>query len=431
MTGPSRREVLAAVGGATLVGAAPRALAQATSSVPQARSRGRVVTPDGVTLPWRTVNGVKVFHLIAAPAVHEVVDGLKINAWTYNGRVPGPTIEATEGDRCRFYVSNDLPEPTSVHWHGVLLPNGMDGVGGLTQPPIPPGATFVYEFVFDRAGTFLYHPHIDEMTQVGLGMMGLIVVHPRRPVGPRVDRDYALLLAEFMVPAGMARPEPQEPSDFNVLTINGRSYPGTTPMVAETGERVRIRIGNLSPMDHHPIHLHGHVFEVVATNGGPVSPAARVPETTVLVSVGDVRTIEFVAGDPGDWAMHCHMTHHMMNQMGHARPAMVGAHVPPDLEARLQRLVPGYMSMGTAGMADMGEMKMPAPENSVPMKVGPGPFGHFDLGGMTTLLKVRARLPAQGGVGWYDHPPGTVARAATAEELRADGIERDVGGGGA
>ncbi len=413
MSGPNRREFFAAAAGGAVLGAAPAAGAP--------RGRGRVVTPDGEPLPWRAVGGVKVFHLVAAPAMHEVVDGLRIHAWAYNGRVPGPTLEATEGDRCRIYVTNRLPEATSVHWHGVLLPNGMDGVGGLTQPPIPPGATFRYEFTFDRAGTFLYHPHIDEMTQVGLGMMGLIVVHPRRPTGPRVDRDYALLLAEFLVPAGQSRPEPQAPSDFNVLTINGRAYPGTTPMVAQSGERVRIRIGNLSPMDHHPIHLHGHVFEVVATNGGPVPPAARVPETTVLVPVGDVRTIEFVAGEPGDWAMHCHMTHHMMNQMGHARPAMVGAHIPDELEARLRRLVPGYMTMGTSGMAEMGAMQMPAPENSVAMKVAPGPFGHFDLGGMTTLLKVRARV--DGEVGWYEHPAGTVARAATAEELRADGIE--------
>jgi FtsP/CotA-like multicopper oxidase with cupredoxin domain len=417
MTGPSRREVL----GAALAVAAP---------LPEARGGpGRVLTPDGETLTGRAVNGARVFHLVAAPATHEVLEGLSVQAWAYNGRVPGPTLEVTQGERCRIYVTNELPEPTSIHWHGVLVPNGMDGVGGLTQPPIPPGETFLYEFAFDRPGTFLYHPHIDEMTQIGLGLMGLIVVHPRRPGGPRVDRDYALLLSEFLVRAGAGRAETVEPSDFNVLTINGRSYPGTTPLVARSGERVRIRIGNLSPMDHHPIHLHGHVFEVAATNGGPVPPAAREPQTSVLVPVGDVRTIEFVAGAPGDWAMHCHMTHHMMNQMGHARPVMVGAAIPAELESRLRRLVPGYMSMGTAGMADMGAMEMPVPENSVPMKVGPGPFGHFDLGGMTTLLKVRARLPASGDVGWYAHPPGTVARAATADELRADGVTPGSRGG--
>ena len=123
------------------------------------------VVPNGAKADYRVVDGVKVFHLVAEPIKWEVADGLNIRTWGYNGRVPGPMIELAEGDRVRIYVSNKLPAPTSVHWHGVLLPCGMDGVSGLTQPAIQPGETFKYEFIFPDAGTFMYHPHFDSMNQ--------------------------------------------------------------------------------------------------------------------------------------------------------------------------------------------------------------------------------------------------------------------------
>jgi FtsP/CotA-like multicopper oxidase with cupredoxin domain len=136
---------------------------------------------------------------------HEFAPGLRARCWGYNGRVHGPTIEAVEGDRVRVYVTNKLPEPTTVHWHGVYLPNGMDGVGGLTQRTIHPGETFRYEWTFRQHGTFLYHSHHDEMTQMALGLMGMIVVHPRRrdPDG-RVDRDLAIMLSEWKVTRHLA-----------------------------------------------------------------------------------------------------------------------------------------------------------------------------------------------------------------------------------
>src|SRR4051812_49232098 len=273
-----------------------------------------VVTPNNVSLPWKVVDGVKVYHLIAHEVDHEFAPGLKALCWGYNGRVHGPTIEAVEGDRVRVYVTNRLPAPTSVHWHGLLIPNGMDGVGGLTQKPIPPGATFRYEFPLRQHGTYMYHSHHDEMTQMALGMMGMIVIHPRgEPPERRPDRDFAILLSEWRIVPGTRRPDPNTMSDFNVLTMNARCFPGTAPLVVRAGQRVRIRFGNLSAMDHHPIHLHNYSFRVISTDGGDVPPSAQKPESTAFVPVGTTKTIEFVADAPGDWPLHCHMTHHVMN----------------------------------------------------------------------------------------------------------------------
>jgi FtsP/CotA-like multicopper oxidase with cupredoxin domain len=409
----------AIAGGAALLQTRDAA-AQTAPERPQAgRGRPRVVTPNGTTLDWKVVRGVKVFHLVAEPVRHEMAPGLVLDTWGYNGRTHGPTIEAFEGDRCRFYVTNRLPEPTTVHWHGVPVPNGMDGVGGLTQRYIQPGETFRYEFTFEKAGTFMYHPHFDEMTQMALGMMGMLVVHPRG--GPRPDRDFAIMLSEWFVRPGTSRPDPTAMNDFNLLTMNAKAFPGTAPLVVQTGDRVRIRLGNLSAMDHHPIHLHGLSFHVVATDGGEIPAAGRWPETTVLVPVGSTRDVELVADRAGDWALHCHMTHHVMNQMGHDVPNLVGARVDR-LDARVGRVVPGYMSMGQSGMGGMGEMGMPVPRNSIPMRGGPGPFATIDMGGMFTILKVRDRVTGESDPGWYAHPEGTVARAATAEELAADGV---------
>jgi FtsP/CotA-like multicopper oxidase with cupredoxin domain len=396
---------------------------------PRARSRPAapggqvaVVTPNGSTLPLRLVDGVKVGHLIAEPVQHTFAPGLQAECWGYNGSTPGPTIEAVEGDRLRIYVTNRLPEPTTVHWHGLILPNGMDGVAGLNQAPIPVGETYVYEFALRHAGTFMYHPHYDEMTQLALGMAGMFVVHPRQPRGPAVDRDFALLTHEWRLDVGARRPNPSEMNDFNLLTFNSRAFPATQPLLVGRGERVRIRLGNLSPMDHHPIHLHGLSFKVTATDGGYVPESAQYPEATVLVPVGGTRVIEFVPIEPGDWAVHCHMTHHVMTQMGHGIPPMVGVD-PAVLDQRMRRVLPAYMTMGTRGMGGMGEMDMPIPANSAPMRGGPGPFGTIDMGGMFTVLKVRDRPEADAAGGWYVHPKGTVAGPADPALLRADGID--------
>jgi FtsP/CotA-like multicopper oxidase with cupredoxin domain len=381
----------------------------------------RVVTPHVGSLPHRVVNGVKVFHLIAEPVEHEFAPGLRAQCWGYNGSTPGPSIEVDEADRVRIYVTNRLPEPTSVHWHGVVVPNGMDGVSGLTQRAIGVGETFTYEFTLHTPGTYMYHPHFDEMTQMGLGMMGMLIVHPRLPRGPRVDRDFALMTHEWRLDVGARRPDPTEMKDFNLLTFNGKVFPATEPLLVRRGERVRIRLGNLSAMDHHPIHLHGASFHVTATDGGYIPVSAQFPETTVLVPVGSTRTIEFVPELAGDWPMHCHMTHHIMTQMGHGLPQMLGANTK-QLDQQMKKIMPGYMSMGQRGMGNMGDMRMPIPPNSLPMRGGPGPFGSIDMGGMFTVLKVRDDLSGADPQAWYTHPQGSVAGPADAERMRADGV---------
>ena len=382
-----------------------------------------VVTPNGAALPWRIVGGVKVYHLIAEEVEHEFAPGLKAFCWGYNGRVHGPTIEAVEGDRVRIYVTNKLPAATTTHWHGVILPNGMDGVGGLNQPAIKPGETFKYEFTLRQHSTNMYHSHHDEMTQMAMGLMGMFIIHPRQP-RVRADREFAILLSEWRVDVGTHRPNPNEMLDFNLLTMNARIFPGTDAMVVKRGERVRIRLGNLSAMDHHPIHLHGHEFKIVgseASDSDEETIRHERLEGTVLVPVGQTRTIEFIADNPGDWAMHCHMTHHVMNQMGHKFPNMIGVK-PPDDDKIRKTLLPGYMTMGTEGMADMGAMGMSVPPNSLAMVGAQGPFDYITMGGMFNILKVRESLTSYDDPGWYQHPPGEVAALASAEELQRDGI---------
>ncbi|MCA9706486.1 MAG: copper oxidase [Myxococcales bacterium] len=379
-------------------------------------------TPGGSTLPYKVVDGVKVFHLTAEEVEHEFAPGLRARCWGYNGQVHGPTLEAVEGDRVRVYVTNRLTAPTTVHWHGVYLPPGMDGVGGLNQRAIAPGETFRYEWTLRQHGTFMYHSHHDEMTQMAMGLMGMIVVHPRRTEpGDRVDRDFVIMLGEWSIAPGTARPDPNAMSDFNVLTMNARAFPGTVPLVCKTGDRVRIRLGNLSAMDHHPVHLHGYHFRIVATDGGRIPVAAQWPETTVLVPTGSTRDVEFVADAPGDWAMHCHMTHHVMNQMGHEIPNMVGVD-PGKLDAKAGKVVPGYMTMGQDGMGDMAEMGMAVPRNSIPMVGGRGPHDVITMGGMFTIVKVRDAVDGYDDPGWYDNPPGTQADVASPEDLARDGI---------
>ncbi len=386
-----------------------------------------VITPNGASLPWKIVDGVKVYHLVAEEVDHEFAPGLRAKCWGFNGRVHGPTIEAVEGDRVRIYVTNRLPSATSVHWHGILLPNGMDGVAGLTQKAIPPGATFRYEFTLRQHGTHMYHSHHDEMTQMALGTMGMFVIHPRRPKAERPDRDFAFLLSEWRIDVGTARPNPNEMLEFNVFTFNAKVFPATEAMVVRRGDRVRIRVGNVAAMSHHPIHLHGYRFRVTETDGGQVPESAQQVETTVLVAIGQSRTFDFVADQPGDWPMHCHMTHHVMNQMGDKFPNLIGVD-PGDLDDKVQSLLPGYMTMGSDGMAEHGMHieggHVAAPSNSIPMRGGNGPFGYITMGGLLTVLKVREDLATYDrDPGWYRHPEGTVASAASRAELRRDGIK--------
>jgi FtsP/CotA-like multicopper oxidase with cupredoxin domain len=385
----------------------------AATQPPQLPLTGRpfhpVVTLNGWSLPWRMNQGVKEFHLVAEPVERELAPGMKARLWGYNGQSPGPTIEVVEGDRVRIFVTNRLREKTSIHWHGQRLPNGMDGVSGLTQPAIDAGKTFVYEFVARRAGTFMYHPHADEMVQMAMGMYGFWVTHPKNPDFMRVDRDFVFLLNNFDVEPGSATPKVNTMLEFNLWGFNSRVFPGIDSIHVRQGDRVRLRIGNLT-MTNHPIHLHGHEVVVTGTDGGWTPPASRWPEVTVDIGVGQMRALEFDATEPGDWALHCHKSHHTMNAMGHQVPTMIGVD-QRGIAEKISQLIPDYMAMGEHGMGEMAEMSMPLPDNTLPMMTGEGPFGSVEMGGMFTVLKVRReQKPGDySDPGWYPHPPGTQA----------------------
>ena len=390
--------------------------AAAPAPATAARRAGKVRTLNGWSLPHRMDGGVKEFHLVAEEFEHEFAPGSKAVCWGYNGGTPGPTIEATEGDRVRILVTNRLREATTIHWHGLLLPSGMDGVGGLTQPKIGPGETFAYEFTLRQHGTHMYHPHADEMTQMAMGMMGLFIIHPKG--GDTVDRDYAFLLHNFALHPGTRRPDPAVMQDFDLWTFNSKVFPAIETLVARTGERVRIRVGNLS-MWNHPIHLHGVQFDVTGSDGGRWPRAQWRREVTEIVGVGQMRDIEFTAV-PGDWAFHCHMAHHTMGPMGHDIPNTLGVD-QSGVEEKIRRMLPGYMAMGQDGMSehqdhtDSGHMK--GPENTLAMMAGKGPFGNIEMGGMFTVVKVRDdQAPGDySDPGWYRHPTGTVARRVSTD----------------
>ncbi|MBX9582968.1 MAG: copper oxidase [Gemmataceae bacterium] len=277
-----------------------------------------VETPDNPTkLKWEMKNGVKEFHLRAGHLKREFLPNQWFDVWGYNGSMPGPTIEAVEGDRVRFVVHNDLPESTTVHWHGLELPAVMDGIPGLTQDPIPAGGTFTYEFDLKQNGTFFYHTH--GAMQEGMGMAGLFIIHPKVAWDPPVDRDFGLLIQEWAILPGSTVPNTMS-MEFNLFTINGRAAPYVTPLVVRQGERVRIRMVNMSAIDQHPMHLHGFQFWLTGTEAGRLPVSAWVARNTVIVGVAQAQDVEFVAHTPGDWLLHCHMFHHMMNFMS----SMVG-----------------------------------------------------------------------------------------------------------
>jgi hypothetical protein len=293
-----------------------------------------VITPDVPDMPWRLEGGAKVFDIEVGHVRTEFIPGRMVDAWGFNGSVPGPTIQVNEGDRVRLNVINKLPEPFSMHWHGLEIPVEMDGMPGISQEPIAPGGRFTYEFTLRQNGTFFYHSHM--AMQEMMGLIGLFIIHPRVPHTPRVDRDFGIVLQEWSILPNNTIPNSLA-MEFNWLTMNGKSGPATTPMLCKVGERVRIRLVNLG-MDHHPIHMHGHQFYVTGTEGGRIRSSDVIPENTVLVGVAQARDIEFVASNRGDWHFHCHLPHHMMNQMA----SMVG----PIMMSHANSRRPGTMAAG-------------------------------------------------------------------------------------
>lgn len=278
------------------------------------------VAPDLNKLPFEMKDGVKEFTLVAQAVEREFLPGYTMNVWGFNGSMPGPTIEVTQGDRVRIVVVNELPEETTVHWHGFELPVQQDGSHTMTQNPIMPGKSHVYEFDIHEHGTFFYHSHV--AMQETNGMAGWFIVHPAQPLGPPVDRDFGLLFQNFAILPNQTVNDSWS-MDWNWHTINGRSGPFATPLVVKHGERVRVRILNFSPVQHHPVHLHGHTFWITGHEGARIPKSAWVPRNTELIAIAQATDFEFIANNPGDWMFHCHMTHHMMNHMvKHVGPRM-------------------------------------------------------------------------------------------------------------
>ena len=347
-----------------------------TSKVSAPASVVPVQTPDLPKLPWTMENGVKVFHLTAEVVKREFLPAgpmgpaKVIDVWGYSGSMPGPMIEVNEGDRVRIVFHNNLPEDTTLHWHGLEVPIEMDGMPFVSQPPVKPGGMFVYEFTLHQNGTFFYHSHgaMQEM----MGMIGLFIIHPKKPYQPAVHKDFGLILQEWAILPNNTVPNTLS-MEFNWLTINGRSAPATTPMIVKQGERVRIRMVNLG-MDHHPMHLHGNQFYVTGTEGGRIPETAWFPGNTVLVGVAQARDVEFDAVYPGDWMLHCHLPHHMMNQM----VSMVGpmAHVGRGMHTGLgMEEGMGMVREGPATSEDLGPglgrgMGMAAREKQITNSVG-------------------------------------------------------------
>ena len=300
------------------------------------KQMGKVVTPGIEPLGYELDGKVKVFRLIAQPIQKQLADGqvtpsweslipkknkegfsmhhkniaTKIKCWGFNGSMPGPTIEVTEGDRVRFIIKNELPEPTSIHWHGILLPNDQDGAAPATQPPIMPGETYTYEFTLYQSGTYMYHSGFNIMKQDLMGLSGILVIHPKK-YEHHIDRDYAIMLQEWALPAGNEYINVAT-MEFNWFTFNGLAGSLIPHLYAKQGERVRLRLTNMS-MNSHPIHIHGHVWQEVGTEGGPIPKSARRNGSTINVPPGSTRDVEFIAWNPGLWRFHCHKIHHVVN----------------------------------------------------------------------------------------------------------------------
>lgn len=239
----------------------------------------------------------KVFNLTAKEIRWEVVPGEIVEGMAYNEQIPGPLLRVTEGDRIRVNLKNELKEPTVVHFHGPTLPNNMDGVPDVTQKPIQPGESFVYEFVAKPAGTFVYHSHHNSAVQEGKGLYGVLIIDPKDDSEEKFDVDVLQVVAEL----------------GGFWVINGKAFPATSPIQAKIGQRVRIRLMNFGQFIH-PMHLHGYHFDVVGTDGYPLQATAQYKKDTLNIAPGERYDIEFTADNPGTWVFHCHILSHVQNK---------------------------------------------------------------------------------------------------------------------
>jgi FtsP/CotA-like multicopper oxidase with cupredoxin domain len=265
----------------------------------------------------RIEDGVKVFDMDVSVIEWNILPDEQVEAYAFNRQVPGPRIRVTEGDLVRINVTNNLPEPTSVHWHGMILPNRMDGAADVTQRPIEPGDIFTYEFTAKEAGTYFYHSHKEPDRQQGLGMYGALIVDPKdqaRDAAYDYDEEMVVQLQEWLERDGYTYPAmTMEGALPNYFTINGKSYPETETVDMEVGEKLRIRFIGSNNNFVHPMHVHGGPFEIVETDGNVVPEEARLLKDTVNVGPGERYDVIWEAREPGKWLIHCHIPHHTTN----------------------------------------------------------------------------------------------------------------------
>jgi FtsP/CotA-like multicopper oxidase with cupredoxin domain len=266
-------------------------------------------------LPFRMDNGVKVFELRTSVVRWTILPGVTVDAYTYNGQIPGPRIHIREGDRVRINVKNELPEETTVHWHGLILPNQMDGPVDITQAPIKPGETYVYEFTAEQHGTYFYHPHAKPDRTQALGLYGAFIIDPANPADEiKADHEYVIQLQEWLRREGLTFPAmPMDGAQPNYFTINGKAYPSTDTIRMKLGETLKVRFIGTNNGFIHPMHIHGGPFEVVARDGMTIAPSARFLADTVNVGPGQRYDVIWKARRPGKWLIHCHIAHHTSN----------------------------------------------------------------------------------------------------------------------
>jgi plastocyanin len=308
--GLSRRALLrGAVGSAALVAISAAGFARGADE----RSRAGVATQ------------LREFTLMASEFDHEMMPGTTVRAWGYNGQTPGPELRVREGDTVRVTLRNQLPVPTTIHWHGIHNTPAMDGPAGLNQAAVEPGDEFVYEFAALPGGSRWYHSHADPALQIPLGLYGPLIIEPREPA-QTYDREYTLMLAEWdleLTPEVAAGLAPRGPRDralrggelgTDLFLINGRMHGAIPPLRLTKGERVLLRVMHAGHLAH-PLHIHGHSFKIVATDGNPVPELTQLTKDTVLIGPAERYDLEIVGDNPGVWMVHCHIEHHMANGM--------------------------------------------------------------------------------------------------------------------
>ena len=370
----SRRAALRRIGGVSALAASSFGLIETAT----ANAAEDLATPASDNLPTSEPQ-LREFVLTASEFDWDLLADTTVRVWGYNGQMPGPEIRVREGDQVRITLRNDLPVPTTIHWHGVNLPPAMDGPSGLNQEPVLPGGEFVYDFVAKPAGSRWYHSHADPTVQVPLGLYGPFIVEPRVPV--RIyDRDYTYFFAEWdqeLTPDVAAGLAPRGPGDqmmrggelgADLFLMNGRMQGAIPPIVVNEGERILIRLMHAGAMPH-AFHTHGHSFKIVATDGNPVPEVAQLTKDTLLIGPAERYDLELLADNPGVWMVHCHMEPHMANGMM-TLLAYEGAVPTGPAAAIYDPLTAGIVDEHTMApemvMPDMGEAPVVSPTPTPP-----------------------------------------------------------------